>query len=187
MIDPLTLPDDLPRPEDDGAADHLLGQLMPEITLPTTDGDSLALRGLGRQGPAVLFCYPWTGRPGEPLLVEEWDSIPGARGCTPETCGFRDLHTDFQAAGARVLGLSTQDTSYQAELAERLGLPFPILSDERLELTHALRLPTMEVAGRTLIKRLTLVVDGGAMTEVFYPVFPPDRHASEVLDWLRQR
>jgi peroxiredoxin len=187
MIDPLTLPDDLPRPEDDGAADHLLGRLMPEITLPTTDGDSLALSDLGRNGPAILFCYPWTGRPGEPLPVEEWNSIPGARGCTPETCGFRDLHADFEAAGARVLGLSTQDTTYQAALAERLELRFPILSDERLELTRALRLPTMEVAGRTLIKRLTLVVAGGSISKAFYPVFPPDRHASEVLAWLRQR
>lgn len=186
MIDPMTLPDDLPHPKDDGAADHLPGELMPSITLPTTDGDALALSGLGHEVSTVLFCYPWTGRPGEPLLVEEWNSIPGARGCTPETCGFRDLHTEFDGA-ARVYGLSTQGTAYQAELAERLKLPFPILSDERLDLTRALRLPTMDVAGWMLIKRLTLVVDEGSITHVFYPVFPPDRHAREVLTWLRQR
>ena len=153
----------------------------------TTDGDALALSRLGHDLSAVLFCYPWTGRPGEPLLVEEWNSIPGARGCTPETCGFRDLHAEFEGAAARVYGLSTQGTAYQAELAERLKLPFPILSDERLDLTRALRLPTMEAAGLTLIKRITLVVEEGSITHVFYPVFPPDRHAREVLAWLRQR
>ena len=184
VIDPLTLPDDLPRPKDDGAATHLLGERMPEILLPTTDGGWLGLNGLGRNGPAIIFCYPWTGRPGEPLLVEEWDSIPGARGCTPETCGFRDLYSEFEEVGARVIGLSTQGTIYQAELAQRLQLPFPILSDEGLEATRALRLPTMEVADRTLIKRLTIVVEGGSISKVFYPVFPPDRHASEVLAWL---
>lgn len=187
MIDPLTLPDDLPRPEDDGAADHLAGASMPAIGLPSTDGDMLALNELGHDVLTVLFCYPRTGRPGEPLLVEEWDSIPGARGCTPETCGFRDLHAEFEAAGARVFGLSTQGTAYQAELAERLRLPFPILSDEQLELTRALRLPTMQVSGLTLIKRLTLVVDEGSISHVFYPVFPPDRHAQEVFAWLGQR
>jgi peroxiredoxin len=185
VIDPLTLPDDLPRPEDDGAATQLLGERMPEITLPTTDGSWLALHSLGHDGLAIIFCYPWTGHPGEPLLVEEWDSIPGARGCTPETCGFRDLHSEFEDNGAQIIGLSTQGTAYQAELAQRLQLPFPILSDEGLRFTRALRLPTMEVGDKTLIKRLTLVVEGGLISKMFYPVFPPNRHASEVLAWLR--
>lgn len=185
MVDPLSLPHDLPRPEVDGAAAHLTGMSMPALSLPSTGGGMAALAELGVGGRTVVFAYPWTGRPGEPLLVEEWDSIPGARGCTPETCGFRDLHADFEVAGANVVGLSTQDTAYQRELAERLGLPFAILSDKRLELTQALRLPSMEVAGMTLIKRLTLVVSGGAIERVFYPVFPPDRHAGDVLAWLR--
>ncbi len=184
MIDPLTLPDDLPRPEDDGAADHLPGTELPDLALAATDGSEVALAGLA--GRAVVYAYPWTGRPGEPLLSEDWDLIPGARGCTPESCGFRDHHADLRAAGAGALfGLSTQDTAYQRELAERLSLPYPILSDERLELTRALALPTFEVAGRTLIKRLTLVIDDGRIEHAFYPIFPPDRHAGEVVAWLR--
>ena len=183
MIDPYTLPDDLPRPVDDGAADHLPGAALPAIELPATDGSDVALDSLRRR--TVIYAYPRTGRPGEPSLVDDWDLIPGARGCTPETCGFRDHHAELDAAGADVYGLSTQDTAYQRELAERLGLPFPILSDERLKLTKALRLPSFEVAGQTLIKRLTMVVDGGAIRHVFYPVFPPDRHAAEVLAWLQ--
>jgi peroxiredoxin (alkyl hydroperoxide reductase subunit C) len=182
MIDPYTLPDDLPRPRDDGAADHLVGIRLPPIELTATDGSMVALASLERR--TVIYAYPRTGRPGEPSLVDDWDLIPGARGCTPETCGFRDHHAELAAAGADVYGLSTQDTAYQRELAERLGLPFPILSDARLELTRALRLPTFEVAGQTLIKRLTMVVDDGSIRHVFYPVFPPDRHAAEVLAWL---
>jgi peroxiredoxin len=182
VIDPYTLPDDLPRPVDDGAADHLTGIRVPDISLPATDGSSVSLAGLA--GRTVVYAYPRTGRPGEPSLVEDWDLIPGARGCTPETCAFRDHHTELAGAGAAVLGLSTQDTDYQRELVERLGLPFPILSDERLELTRALGLPTFEVAGQTLLKRLTLAVADGAIERVWYPVFPPDRHAAEVLAWL---
>jgi peroxiredoxin len=182
MIDPYTLPDDLPRPVDDGAADHLLGAKLPAIELPATDGSAVALDSLVRR--TVIYAYPRTGRPGEPSLVDEWDLIPGARGCTPETCGFRDHHAELAGAGTDVYGLSTQDTAYQRELAERLALPFPILSDERLELTRALALPSFEVAGDTLIKRLTLVVEDAVIRHVFYPVFPPDRHATEVLAWL---
>jgi peroxiredoxin len=182
MIDPYTLPDDLPRPVDDGAADHLLGAKLPAIELPATDGSVVALGSLARR--TVIYAYPRTGRPGEPSLVDDWDLIPGARGCTPETCGFRDHHAELAGAGADVYGLSTQDTAYQRELAERLALPFPILSDERLELTRALALPSFEVASETLIKRLTLVVDDAVIRHVFYPVFPPDRHATEVLAWL---
>jgi peroxiredoxin len=184
MVDPYTLPDDLPRPIDDGAARHLAGVRVPEIDLAATDGTTVELAAL--PGMTIVYAYPWTGRPGEPLLAEGWDLIPGARGCTPETCAFRDHHADLLAAGARgVYGLSTQDSAYQRELAERLHLPFPILSDELLELTRALDLPTFEVAGRTLIKRLTLAIRDGLIERVWYPVFPPDTHASEVLADLR--
>jgi peroxiredoxin len=178
-----TLPADLPVPEDDGAADHLLNAVVPPMELPATTGETIRLDEL--TGRTVLFCYPRTGRPDEDLLPG-WDAIPGARGCTPETCGFRDANSQFADLGARVIALSTQSTEYQRELAERLGLPFPVLSDEDLELTNALRLPTFETSGMTLLKRLTLVIDDGRVTHVFYPVFPPDSHAGEVLAWLRR-
>ena len=184
MIDPHTLPDDLPRPTDDGAADHLPGRRLPGLELVATDGASVRLGDL--RGTTIVFAYPRTGRPGEPSLVDDWDSIPGARGCTPETCGFRDHHADLVSAGAdAVFGLSTQSTAYQRELAERLRLPFPILSDAKLEMTRALELPTFEVAGETLLKRLTLAIRNGAIERVWYPVFPPDTHADEVLTALR--
>jgi peroxiredoxin len=183
MVDPMTLPDDLPVPSDDGAADHLRGSVVPAISLGATTGPAVDLSAA--EGRTVVYAYPWTGRPGQPLLSDDWDSIPGARGCTPETCGFRDHHADLEAAGAAVYGLSTQDTAYQRELAERLGLPYPVLSDERLALTGAMRLPAFQVAGRTLLRRLTLVLADGEVEQVFYPVFPPDRHAAEVLAWLR--
>jgi len=131
-----------------------------------------------------VYAYPRTGRPGESPLVDDWDLIPGARGCTPETCGFRDHHAEMRAAGAEVFGLSTQDTTYQQELVERLHLPFAILSDAKLRLTRAWRLPTFEAAGQTLLRRLTIVIRDGRVEHLWYPVFPPDRHAEEVLDWL---
>jgi peroxiredoxin len=177
-----TLPDDLPIPEDDGAASHLLNAAVPRVALRATTGEELRLDGL--PGRTVLFCYPRTGRPDDEL-PPGWNAIPGARGCTPEACGFRDTHAQFTELGARVLALSTQDSAYQREMAERLHLPFPVLSDERLELTRALGLPTFETSGMTLLKRLTLVIDDGQIRRVFYPVFPPDGHAAEVLDWLR--
>ena len=184
MIDPYTLPDDLPAPSDDGAADHLPGTSLPAIELAATDGGRVSLAELA--GRTIVYAYPWTGRPGEPLLADDWDLIPGARGCTPESCGFRDHHDDMLEAGvAAVFGLSTQDTGYQRELAERLRLPYPILSDQGLELTRGLRLPTFEVAGRTLLRRLTLLVREGTVERVWYPVFPPDTHAAEVLAALR--
>jgi peroxiredoxin len=183
MVDPLVLPPDLPRPADDGGANHLTGARLPSLALPATAGDDVDLAVLG--GRTVVYAYPWTGSPGEPLLVDDWDLIPGARGCTPETCGFRDHHAELAAAGARVFGLSTQGTAYQRELAERLGLPFTILSDAGLELTEALGLPIFEAAGKTLLRRLTLLARDGEIEHVWYPVFPPDRHAGEVLDWLR--
>jgi peroxiredoxin len=181
--DYLSLPDGLPVPVDDGAAAHLLGVTMPSVPLASTDGTSVDLSALG--GRVVVYAYPRTGRPGEPSLVADWDAIPGARGCTPETCGFRDHHAELATAGAAVYGLSTQDTPYQQELVSRLGLPFSLLSDASLSLTRALSLPTFDVAGSTLIKRLTLLIDEGVVSHVWYPVFPPDRHADDVLEFLR--
>jgi len=173
----------IPPPIDDGAARHLQGAKVPDIALPATDGSPVSLARLA--GRVVVFAYPRTGEPGKPALVENWDMIPGARGCTPQTCAFSDLHKALIEAGAaRVVGLSTQDSAYQLEAAKRLHLPFPLLSDERLALAEALRLPTMQVAGLTLLKRLALVIDDGSIAKVFYPVFPPDRNAAEVLDWL---
>jgi peroxiredoxin len=177
-----TLPEDLPVPEDDGAADHLLNAVVPPVALPATTGEEISVGGL--DGRTVLFCYPRTGRPDEEL-PPGWDEIPGARGCTPETCGFRDANAQFADLGARVIALSTQSPDYQREMAERLHLPFPVVSDESLELTRALGLPTFETSGMTLLKRLTLVIDDGSVSHVFYPVFPPDAHAAEVLSWLR--
>jgi len=183
MIDPMTLPDDLPAPTDDGAADHLRGAPIPAIALPATDGSTVDLAALTDR--TVVYAYPRTGVPGEDHLVPDWDEIPGARGCTPESCGFRDHHAELARAGAAVLGLSTQPTDIQREAAERLGLPFALLSDADLELTNALALPTMVVEGTTMIRRLTLVVRDGRIEHVFHPVFPPDTHAAEVLAWLR--
>jgi len=175
----------IPAPSDDGAAAHLVGMSIPPVTLVATDDTSVMLSGL--RGRAVVFAYPRTGEPGKISLVDDWDMIPGARGCTPQTCSFRDLFAELRAAGAaHVFGLSTQDNVYQTEMASRLHLPFAVLSDEKLQLTRALKLPTMEVAGLTLIKRLALVIDDGRITHVFYPVFPPDRNAGDVLAWLKE-
>ena len=185
MTDFTELPPDLPRPIDDGACDHLLGLALPQLRLPSTSGRLVDLGALPA-GRTVIYCYPRTGRPGEPL-PDGWDAIPGARGCTPQSCAFRDLHKVLIEAGApRVFGLSTQDPAYQLEAAKRLHLPFPLLSDEKLALTGAMRLPTMQVAGLTLIKRLAMVIDDAIVAKVFYPVFPPDRNASEVLAWLQE-
>ena len=158
--------------------------MLPPVSLLATDKTRVTLAELS--GRTVVFGYPRTGEPGKISIVDDWDMIPGARGCTPQTCSFRDLFSDLKAAGAQhVFGLSTQDDGYQSEMAERLHLPFPVLSDDGLELTRALNLPTMEVAGLTLIKRLALIVDDGRITHVFYPVFPPDRNAGDVLAWLK--
>ena len=181
--DPTVLPADLPAPVDDGATRHLAGMRLPDIALRATDGSTVSLAGL--PGRTVVYAYPRTGEPGKAMLVPDWDQIPGARGCTPQSCAFRDHHAELKAAGAdQVFGLSTQSTAYQSEMATRLHLPFPVLSDEALELTRALRLPTFAAAGLTLIKRLALIVDDGRITHVFYPVFPPDRNAADVLAWL---
>jgi peroxiredoxin len=181
--DPTVLPVDLPRPVDDGAADHLRGARLPRVALPATSGEPVDLSSL--PGRTVVYAYPRTGRPDEAPLVDDWDDIPGARGCTPEACSFRDHHAELAASGARVVGLSTQDPAYQREAAARLHLPYPLLSDCELALTRALELPTFEAAGQVLLRRLTLVVRDGLVEHLWYPVFPPDSHAQEVLSWLQ--
>ncbi|MQA86597.1 MAG: redoxin family protein [Streptosporangiales bacterium] len=184
--DPMALPPDLPVPVDDGAAAHLPGTPMPALALPSTAGGPMRVDqvpdGFDR---LVVYAYPWTGQPGKPLLTPEWDLIPGARGCTPEACSFRDHAAELREAGAAVVGLSTQEADYQREAAERLHLPFPLLNDAELRLAEALGLPTFAVEGRVLLKRLTLVIRAGEIEHVFYPVFPPNTHAEEVLAWLR--
>jgi peroxiredoxin len=161
---------------------------MPRLHLPSTDGSQFRVDrppdGFDR---LILYAYPRTGRPGEPPLIAEWDAIPGARGCTPESCGFRDHAAELSSVGAAVAGVSTQDTEYQQEAVERLLLPFPLLSDADLRLAGALRLPIFHVGGVTLLKRLTLIVRDGVVEKVFYPVFPPDGHAAEVLAWIQGR
>jgi peroxiredoxin len=175
----------IPAPKDDGAARHLTGMRLPSISLVGTDGSTVDLSKLG--GRVVVYAYPRTGRPGVPN-PEGWDMIPGARGCTPQTCAFRDQFAELKAAGVdHLFALSTQNPAYQREVAERLHLPFAILSDEHFKLTQTLSLPTFETHGMTLLKRLTLVIRGGVIEHVFYPVFPPDQNASEVLAWLRAR
>ena len=176
------LPDDLPVPEDDGACDHLTGLTLPTVALPSTADGSVDLAAC--PGRIVVYIYPRTGRPDQPSLVPDWNLIPGARGCTPQSCAFRDHHGEFAALGARVFGLSTQSSEFQAELVERLHLPFAVLSDHTLEFTRALQLPTFEAAGMTLIKRLTLILRDGTVEKVFYPVFPPDGNAAQVIAWL---
>jgi len=177
------LPPDLPKPVDDGAADHLQGMSLPGISLRSTAGRMVDLTALSAPR-TVIYCYPMTGVPGKPL-PEGWDLIPGARGCTPQTCGFRDHHEDLVQLKADIFGLSTQSTEYQREMAERLHLPFEILSDAEFKLCRALRLPTFEVDGTPLLKRLTMVIRGGRIEHVFYPVFPPNESADQVLRWLK--
>ena len=174
----------IPAPQDDGTARHLEGASVPDLALPATDGRSVSLAKCA--GRTVVYAYPRTGKPGQIALIDGWDEIPGARGCTPQSCAFRDHFSDLKQAGAaQVFGLSTQDTAYQAEAVSRLKLPFAILSDASLDLQRALDLPSMEVANTTLLKRLALVIDDGRISKVFYPVFPPDRNAEDVLAWLK--
>lgn len=169
-------------PRDDGAAAHLPGMRLPAVGLPATDGSTVDLSALG-PGRTVLYVYPKTGRPGvDP--PPEWDTIPGARGCTPEACGFRDHYDGLRQAGAGVHGLSTQTTGYQREAVDRLGLPFAMLADPELAVGRALGLPTFVAGGVTFYRRLTVIARDGVIEHVFYPVFPPDAHAAEVLDWL---
>jgi peroxiredoxin/diadenosine tetraphosphate (Ap4A) HIT family hydrolase/catechol 2,3-dioxygenase-like lactoylglutathione lyase family enzyme len=180
-----TLPADLPVPTDDGGAAHLVGRELPALALPSTAGRTVRLDRLGA-GWSVLYCYPRTGGPDEPG-PPGWDAIPGARGCTPQACGYRDHHAELRGLGAQVFGVSTQTTEYQREMATRLGLPFDVLSDADFRLTDALGLPTFEAGGMRLMKRLTLLARGGRIEACFYPVFPPDADAERVLAWLRER
>ena len=178
----MELPKDLPVPQDDGACGHLTGSKLPSIALRSTRDRMVDLSAL--KGTTVVYIYPRTGRPDQELPTG-WNAIPGARGCTPQSCAFRDHHDELKRAGASALfGLSTQDTAYQREAAERLHLPFELLSDEKLEFARALELPMFEVDGMQLIKRITLIVRDGGIVKVFYPVFPPDSNAGDVIEWL---
>jgi peroxiredoxin len=181
--DPTVLPTSLPVPQDDGAASHLSGLKLPSIVLTATNGAQIDLSKPA--GRTVVYIYPRTGVPGRPM-PDGWDAIPGARGCTPQSCSFRDHFAELKGLGvARLYGLSTQDSDYQREAVERLHLPFPVLSDAAFKLTQAIKLPTFTVAGVTLLKRMALVIEDGVIAKVFYPVFPPDKNAEEVVAWLR--
>jgi peroxiredoxin len=177
------LPRDLPRPLDDGAASHLEGMALPKVALGATNGAGIDLAGI--PGRVVIYVYPMTGRAGVPL-PDGWDGIPGARGCTPQSCAFRDHYSELKSLNTSVFGLSTQTTEYQKEARDRLHLPFELLSDSEHRLKQLLRLPTFAVAGMELYKRLTLVAESARIRKVFYPVFPPDQNADDVLAWLRQ-
>jgi peroxiredoxin len=178
--DPYVLPENLPVPVDDGAADHLTGADLPDLVLPSSRG-AVNVRDFH-----VLYVYPRSGRPGQPPLPG-WDGIPDARGCTPQSCGFRDHNAELAELGARVAGMSAQSLEDQLEFAQRNRMPFPVISDEWLDLARDPGLPTFDVQGLTLYRRLALVADAGRIVKVFYPVFPPDRNAVDVVEWLRER
>lgn len=178
------LPDNLPEPVDDGAADHLPGAELPSIGLRSTAGERVDLSIL--PGRTVVYCYSLTGRPDREVVPAGWNEIPGARGCTPQACAFRNHHAELRSRGAQLYGLSVQGTNHQREAKARLHLPFELLSDEDLAFTRALNMPTFEVKGQTYIKRTTLIVRDGRIEDVFYPVFPPDRNPDEVIEWLKQ-
>ena len=178
-LDPYTLPDNLPVPEDDGAADHLTGVEVPGVVLESSQGP------VDVSSYTVVYVYPRTGKPGVPSLPG-WDEFPGARGCTPQSCSFRDHATELAELGATVAGLSAQTLGDQLEFAGRNHMPYPVIADPELRLRDALRLPTFEIAGHTLYKRLAWIARGGLIVKVFYPVFPPDRNAGDVVDWLRR-
>ncbi len=177
----LDLPGGLPVPQDDGGADHLERATVPSLVLAATDGQRHDLSAFS--GFTVLYVYPMTGRP-DRALPEGWDAIPGARGCTPQSCSFRDHHAEIARLGARVFGVSTQSSAYQREARDRLHLPFQLLSDPDRQLAEIMSLPTFEDAGEPLYKRLTMVLNADRVVKVFYPVFPPDQNASAVIDWL---
>ena len=186
MSDYASLPPDLPVPEDDGAADHLPGAELPSLALPVAGGGRFDLRGSAAAETLVAFVYPRTGMPGRPS-PPGWDDIPGARGCTPQSCAFRDRHEALTDLGATVVGISAMDPAEQAAFAEREEIPYPLLNDGPLALRDQLGLPTFDVHGTPLYKRLTFVASGGRIEKVFYPVFPPDRNAEDVEAWLRAR
>jgi peroxiredoxin len=178
------LPTDLPVPQDDGACNHLLGMPLPNVALLATDGSMVNLSQLA--GRLVIYCYPMTGQPNVPL-PEGWDQIPGARGCTPQSCAFRDYYQELQALNANVFGLSVQSTDYQREMATRLHLPFQVLSDEQYQFQKALNLPTFVAAGMTLLKRVTFISHQGRIEAVHYPIFPSDSDPAWVLDYLKSK
>lgn len=177
------LPENLPIPANDGACSHLTGMLLPSIALPSTSDRAVTLAEL--HGWVVIYCYPRTGQPNQDP-PPGWNDIPGARGCTPQSCTFRDHHQELRQFGAQVFGFSAQDTDYQKEAVARLHLPFELLSDSALAFAAALKLPTFEIAGMTLLKRVTLIARDGRIKKVFYPVFPPNKNAEEVIAWLEQ-
>jgi peroxiredoxin len=184
MRDLFKLPADLPVPKDNGACNHLLGMHIPNLSLAATVGPQRNVADIAKT-PTVLFFYPRTGRPNEPAPAD-WDQIPGARGCTPQSCGFRDEFKSFVELGVQVFGVSSQSTAFQQEFAGRTELPYPILSDENFALTNNLKLPTFTYNGQRLIKRLAIYVNSGRIEKVFYPVFPPDKNAATVLAWLKR-
>ena len=179
------LPSGLPVPVDDGAADHLVGHDLPNLDRPTAQRGTVNLATAGTPW-LVLYVYPMTGRP-DVALPDNWEMIPGARGCTPQTCAFRDHQAELADLGASVVGMSVQSVDYQAEMVDRLHVPFPIVSDEDRVVGSALKLPTMEAGGMTLYKRLTMIARAGRVEHTMYPVFPPDANAGEVMDWLRSK
>jgi peroxiredoxin len=182
MVNLIQLPANLPIPQDDGAANHLIGMRLPRIVLLTTTGKELNLGEI--KGRLVIYCYPMTGQPNV-ALPEGWDQIPGARGCTPQSCSFRDRYQEIQLLGAEVVGLSVQSTAYQQEMADRLHLPFPVVSDVDYQLQRALQLPTFVVAGMTLLKRITLIANDGVIEAVHYPIFPSDSDPAWVINYLK--
>ena len=183
MQDYASTPDNLPVPQDDGAADHLLGLHLPDVVLPSTRGDKLSMAKLG--GYVVIYCYPMTGQPGVPL-PPGWDDIPGARGCTPQNVAYKDHYDELTELGAQVFGLSTQTTEYQLEMAQRLHLPFAILSDHDMAFAKGLQLPTFHTSGMQLLKRLTLIAKDTKVVAVKYPIFPSNSDAAWAVDWLQQ-
>ncbi len=178
-----TLPANLPVPKDDGACQHLVGMALPDVALTSTQDSLINLSYI--KGWLVIYCYPMTGQPNQALPLG-WDSIPGARGCTPQSCACRDHYAELQSLGAQVFGLSTQTTAYQTEAAARLHLPFALLSDAQFAFTDALKMPTFDVDGMRLTKRITLIAYNNRVVHCFYPVFPPDQNAAQVVDWLQR-
>jgi len=176
------LPTDLPIPQDDGSTNHLKGMKLPNVSLTATNGKAIKLGDI--KGKLVIYCYPMTGQPNV-ALPDGWDQIPGARGCTPQSCSFRDRYQELQALGAEVIGLSVQTTEYQKEMADRLHLPFPVVSDVNYEFQMALNMPTFIAAGMTLLKRVTLVANNGIIEAVHYPIFPSDSDPAWVIDYLK--
>jgi peroxiredoxin len=183
----MTFPSDLPRPEDDGACSHLTDLPIPNISLPPASNPSNLVDISKLPGLTIIFCYPRTGAPGE-VVPPEWNNIPGARGCTPQACSFRDNRPQLKSLGVNQLfGLSTQDTNYQQEVHTRLRLPYDLLSDGKLEFQKALNLPTFEWQGQKVIRRLTLAIEDGKVAKWWYPIFPPDSNVFHVLEWLKER